>query len=315
MEIVVTVALVGIAGTAPIVAMQVAARGAAIHQEMAVEQAALSSAADLLSSDIVSWSSCTSSEDALVERYQDEIDTRIGLDVVARVAGVDFWDGTDYGPTCAMSQGHRLQRIMLEVVNDSGVASIHVVKRPPHDEVPTAGTVAVPGAVAFENTIDHQATTTVPAPSTPPAVTTTTAPTTSPTTTTPTSPATTTPATTTSTTTSTTSTTSTTTPQGPVTCTAIVGRWNQQVDVEIRNGATMRTNGWTVVVTYPSPPVVNNTWNVEWRLEGDSFVASSLGWNQHIQPGDDFTFGVQTAADSPKLTSDQSLPCIVRGSG
>jgi hypothetical protein len=320
-EIVVTVALLGIAGTAPLVAMQVAARGAALHQAMSVEQAALSSAADLLSSDITSWASCTTGEAALVERYQDEIDRRIDLAVRANVTGVDFWDGAAFGAACAASQGHRLQRIALQVATASTTASLDVVKRPPLDEVPTEGTVAVAGATEFENTIDHQATTStsmaVPAATTTTTTTTTTA-TAPPTTTTTTAPAPTTTPTTTTTTTPTTAPPSTvpatSVPVSSVQCTATVGGWNQQVDVVIRNDTQATIAGWTLAVAYPSKPVIRDVWNVEWSVDANTLTASNISWNGTLPPRSAFSFGVQTQPNAPAMTSGQSLPCTVRSS-
>jgi hypothetical protein len=323
-EIVVTVALLGIAGTAPLVAMQVAARGAALHQAMSVEQAALSSAADLLGSDITSWASCTTGEAALVERYQDEIDDRIDLAVRANVTGVDFWDGAAFGPACAASQGHRLQRIALQVATASTTASIDVVKRPPLDEVPTEGTVAVAGATEFQNTIDHQATTStsvaVPAATTTTAAATTTTATAATTTTTTTTPAPTTTTTTNTTTTAPTTTAPTTTvpatsvPVSSALCTATVGGWNQQVDVVIRNDTPATITGWTLAVAYPSKPVIRDVWNVEWSVDANTFTASNISWNGTLPPRSAFSFGVQTQQNAPAMTSGQSLPCTVRSS-
>jgi hypothetical protein len=318
-EIVITVALVGIAGTAPLVAMQTAARGAAIHQQMAAEQAALSSAAQLLTSDIGSWASCTTGEAALIERYQDDIDTRTDLDIRATVSGVAFWDGTTFGPTCAASQGHRLQRIGLEVAIGSGTATIDLVKRPPLDEIPTEGTVAVASAGEFENTIDRQ--TSAPVTTTTTTTTSVTTTTTTPVATTTTPVTTTTPATTTPTTPTPTTTTittgpsvppTTTTPDASLRCTAIVGGWEQSVDIVIRNEATSPTRNWTIEVTYPSKPNVTSTWNVDWAVDDDTFIGSNKDWNGVIQPGGVVRFSVHTAKNSPTLTTGQSLPCIVR---
>jgi len=167
-ELLVSVVLLGIAGTAVLAAVAAAAQGASAHRDVAEVQSQLGVAADFMMSTDSAYQSCADPAYVIATAPDAAGNTNDVVDSTAAVAGVlahyqsvlavafpsssglvvsdvEFWDSAVglWAHECkALDQGDRLQRIVLAVTDlDAATTSLAVVKRPPNDDVPTVGIV------------------------------------------------------------------------------------------------------------------------------------------------------------------------------
>jgi chitin-binding protein len=129
-------------------------------------------------------------------------------------------------------------------------------------------------------------------PTTPPTTTPTTPPTTPPTTT-PTTPPTTTP---------------TSNPPAAGACSAtytLASQWGggYQGSVSVTAGSSA-IKGWTVALTYPSAPSIQQTWNATSSISGNTQTATNVGYNGALGAGASTTFGFlgSGTASTPTVT-------------
>jgi chitin-binding protein len=133
-------------------------------------------------------------------------------------------------------------------------------------------------------------------PTTPPTTTPTTPPTTPPTTT-PTTPPTTTP-----------TTGPTSNPPAAGACSAtytLASQWGGgfQGSVTVTAGSSA-IKGWTVALTYPSAPSIQQTWSATSTISGNTQTATNVGYNGALNAGGSTTFGFlgSGTASTPTVT-------------
>jgi type II secretory pathway component PulJ len=138
-EVLIAMMLLGIVGMATLSMMGTTLRSSFINRGLAKSFSDLSSAAAYISDPATSAPSCSLGETAVKAHYQSVINTgsgRSGRVNLAIVRSVKFWNGSDFGSSCA--PGYRLQQISIEVASATGTpVRLAITKRP------AAGVVAL----------------------------------------------------------------------------------------------------------------------------------------------------------------------------